>query len=323
MKSNKFFLLIICYIPLYVLSEYRSQETSSLSRINGQSAITWIPSGGRFGDNLLSYSKALWLSQKYNIPVLYVPFPYSDQLVLHEQETMYTPEIEQSFATITHLPSSSHYHLHNNTNTLYVSHWKTEIVIDWFNQEFVEELKKKIAPRSPIEKIIIPADCISIAIHLRTGGSFAADTEQEKERCPLRFAPDEFFIAQIQRLAKIFNKENLYVHIFTDHPEPAILAQKFNNALNDPRITIGYREQNNSHKTNVLEDFFSMMDFDCLIRPGSHFSRFVQRLGKNKVVIFPESVRKKPDGTTIINVINMKTRAHEHERWKTKKITIT
>ena len=78
----------------------------------------------------------------------------------------------------------------------------------------------------------------------------------------------------------------------------------------------------NYHNANVLEDFFSMMDFDCLIRPGSHYSRFVQRLGNNKIVIYPESFKTTHDGKKIINVINIKTRDSSNERWKTKKITI-
>jgi hypothetical protein len=113
----------------------------------------------------------------------------------------------------------------------------------------------------------------------------------------------------------------LYVYIFTDHQDPASLKKKFKRALNNPRITFGYREQDNAHNANVLEDFFSMMDFDCLIRPGSHFSRFVQRLGNNKVVIYPESV-KKINGKLTIDVINIKRRNNPGERWKTKKITI-
>jgi hypothetical protein len=235
---------------------------------------------------------------------------------------MYTPESAQLFSTIIHLPLSSDYSLQNDSNTLYISHWKTEVVIDWFDTIFVEDLKKKIAPLYELDKITIPDDCISIAVHVRNGGSFAGDTEQEKERCSLRFIPDEFFIAQVQRLTEMFTQENFYVHIFTDHTEPAVLVEKFKNALNNPRITFGYREQDNSHNANVLEDFFSMMEFNCLIRPGSHFSRFVQRLGKNKVVIYPESIRRNADGTAVINVINIKTRDNENEKWKTKKVKI-
>jgi hypothetical protein len=205
---------------------------------------------------------------------------------------------------------------------LYISHWKTEITIDWYDPTFIQELKQNIAPRYEIEKTIAPNDCISVAAHIRTGGGFVVDTEQERERCPLRFAPDEFFINQIARIAEIFPEQNIYVHIFTDHQNPPVLKQKFEKAINNPRIIFGCRTQDNYHNANVLEDFFSMMDFDCLIRPGSHYSRFVQRLGNNKLVIYPESIRKTADGKSVIDVINIKTRANNTERWKTKKVTI-
>jgi hypothetical protein len=276
-----------------------TNRTENIHHNNHQSAITWEPNGGRFGDNLLSYSKAKWLSYTFNIPLLYLPFKYSDLLVLHQQEQMYTPESTQLFSTVKYLPIRSKIQLLPQNNTLYISHWQTKISIDWNDPIFIEKLKNNITPFYPIEKTIIPDNCISIAAHIRTGGGFAADTEQERERCPLRFAPDEFFIDQIARIADMFPQENLYVYIFTDHQNPLTLKTKFEKALNNPRITFDCRTKNNSHNANVLEDFFSMMDFDCLIRPGSHYSRFVQRLGNNKLIIYPESIRKTTNGKSI------------------------
>jgi len=288
----------------------------------GPSAITWKANGGRFGDNLVSYSKAKWMSRMFDIPLLYLPFPYADELMLHENEQIYTLERHEQFAATVQLLKGPPYALSKNNNTLYICRWKTGVVVDWYDQSFLEEMKKNIAPRYELEKIAIPDNCISIAAHVRNGGTFAADTLQEKERCPLRFLPEEFFIDQIQRLSEMFPEENLYVHIFTDHPQPAKLAKKFNKALNNPRITFGCRIEGNDHKSNVLEDFFSMMDFDCLIRPGSHYSRFVQRLGNNKVVIFPQSCKEIAPGKRVIDTIKIKTRANNNEKWKTKLVVI-
>jgi hypothetical protein len=307
---------IFLYIFSFLLCTYAT------TWIKGCSAITWEPNGGRFGDNLLSYSRTKWLSYKFNIPLLYLPFKYSDQLMLHEQEMMYTFELAQQFSQTVRIPEKAKFQLFTNNNTLYISHWHADVTIDWFDSFFIEDLKKNICPRYSLEKVIIPENCISIAVHVRNGGNFVSDTEQEKERCPLRFVPDEFYIDQIIRIADLFPGCSLYIHIFTDHPEPYLLKQKFKKALNNPCISFGYRENNNNHNTNVLEDFFSMMDFDCLIRPGSHYSRFVQRLGDNKIVIYPESFKTTHDGKKIINVINIKTRNNSNERWKTKKITI-
>jgi hypothetical protein len=327
LMTNRFFTYILFFL-LYIHPSIITGAVSSEALCEGgssseacNSAITWEPNGGRFGDNLLSYSRAKWLSYQFNIPVLYLPFKYSDQLMLHEQELMYTPEQMEQFDDIVRIPSIKRYQLLSDNNTLYISHWNADVTIDWFDQPFIEDLKKNIYPRQPLEKVIIPENCLSVAVHVRNGGGFVVDTQQEKERCPLRFVPDEFFIEQIERIMNMFPDQNIYVHIFTDHLEPIVLKRKFEKAINNPRVAFGCREQDNFHSANVLEDFFSMMDFDCLIRPGSHYSRFVQRLGNNKVVIYPESF-KTINGKKIINVINIKKRKNPGERWKTKKVTI-
>ncbi len=287
----------------------------------GLSAITWKPNGGRFGDNLVSYCKAKWASRMFEIPLLYFPFPYADELMLHENERMYTwQEHERFYATI-QLIKKPPYVLSKNNNTLYISRWKTDIEIDWMDTDFVAEIKKNIAPRYEIEKIAIPENMISVAVHVRNGGTFGADTPEEKERCPLRFVPEKFFIEQIDRIAQMFPNQMLYVHIFTDHSHPEELVRKFQRDLQNPYIIFGYRTENNSHKTNVLEDFFSMMDFDCLIRPGSHFTRFVQRLGNNKIVIYPESI-KEINGKKVIDTIKIKLRKSAQEKWKTQLVVI-
>ena len=54
--------------------------------INARSAVTYTFSGGRFGDNLLSYSRAKYVASLYGIPLLYIPFPYSDYLMMHNLE---------------------------------------------------------------------------------------------------------------------------------------------------------------------------------------------------------------------------------------------
>lgn len=305
--------LLLCSLHSYCESQ---------SFRNNSNALTWEPNGGRFGDNLLSYARTKWISYKYNIPLLYLPFPYSEKLLLHESENVYCVETAQQFKKTMRLPSKINNLTFKNNNTLYISNWITEVIIDWFDTTFVEELKKNITPINEIEKITIPENVISVAVHIRNGGTFAADTAQEKERCPLRFVPEEFFIEQVRRIAQMFPDRELYVFIFTDHPNPIKLVKKFQKDLTDERITFDCRTQGNSHKANVLEDFFSMMDFDCLIRPGSHFTRFVQRLGNNKLVIYPESIKEIAPGKKVIDTIKIKTRNDSTQRWKTKTIEI-
>src|SRR5579862_7273227 len=53
-------------------------------------AVTYEFTGGRLGDNLLSYLHAKWISHTRQIPLLYKPFPYSSELCLHDIEIPYT-----------------------------------------------------------------------------------------------------------------------------------------------------------------------------------------------------------------------------------------
>ena len=59
----------------------------------------------------------------------------------------------------------------------------------------------------------------------------------------------------------------------------------------NPRIQFGYRTKDNKHNSNVLEDFFAMMDFDALIRSGSHYSAMAGVLGGISYEVSPASYR--------------------------------
>ncbi len=48
-----------------------------------RAAIAYDFSGGRFGDNLLTYLHGLWIAYTYDIDLVYKPFEFSDQLLLH------------------------------------------------------------------------------------------------------------------------------------------------------------------------------------------------------------------------------------------------
>src|SRR3989344_7064790 len=63
-------------------------------------AVTYELSQGRFGDNLLSYIHAKWIAYKYDVPLLYKPFVYSDQLLLHERELLYSDVVKNQFDNI-------------------------------------------------------------------------------------------------------------------------------------------------------------------------------------------------------------------------------
>lgn len=288
---------------------------------NAKCGITYKLNGGRFGDNLLSYSKAKWLSYIHGIPFYYHDFPYCDQLQLSVLENKCTQNIANQHKKIV-LPNYQKPFIDPDRDCLYINQWYTKSDLDWNNVEFIAELKKMIAPLYELELITPPVDFLSVALHIRTGGSYVPDVP-EVARCPLRFVPVEFYIEQLRRLYDECEDKKIYVYIFTDHTHPEQLVQQCIDALSDCDITFEYRQAGNSHKSNVLEDFFSMMRFDYLIRPGSHFSRFVERLGDNKVVIFPSHVYKISNNEHVIDEVTIKMRKDSTSKWKKQVIHVS
>ena len=75
--------------------------------------------------------------------------------------------------------------------------------------------------------------------------------------------------------------------LFTDHNNPQELAQKYRQAVNCSRMIFDYRKSENNEFVNVLDDFFALTYFDCLIRADSNFSIIASKLGNYKLQISP------------------------------------
>ena len=58
--------------------------------------------------------------------------------------------------------------------------------------------------------------------------------------------------------------------------------------LKDLPITFGCRKEGNRHDAHVMEDFFALMDFDCLIRSASNYSFLPSIIADYQVVMTPK-----------------------------------
>lgn len=181
------------------------------------------------------------------------------------------------------------------------------------NEEFRQELGRVLSPRVPMENMFIPENKITVAVHVRKGGgfdkpllslqSYGGAAEKKCVSCycdvskkyyadinfPLKFPPDAFYIDQIQKISKRFRHAPMYVHIFTDDPDPVSLTEGYKAAVGLSNIEFGCRKEGNHHDKNVLEDLFAMARFDCLIRSGSNFPQIAQLIGNHQVVIYPKN----------------------------------
>lgn len=280
---------------------------------NLQAAIvTYQFSGGRFGDNLLAYLHAKWVSFKYGIPLAYKPFKYSEFLHLHVLEkniqTYLIKDLPKNVLTNTNMRINSQensliivpYFTQVKCERLKNKNW-IDLPIDWDEKKFYQTIVELTKPLNPkLADFNIPKNCITVALHVRKGegfdGPLLSDAGVRKEKVPyadlgnpLKFPPEYFFIEHVKKISEHFANKKIYAYIFTDAKNPSLIAQRFKSAcLQYPNIEFDYRKTtNNSHDTNVLEDFFAMIKFDCLVRPESSFSIAAAKLANYKLEIYP------------------------------------
>lgn len=268
----------------------------------GKCAITYDLNGGRFGDCLSTFSKAKWYAFKYKLLLLYKPFEYSDQLNLHTSEALYKPEDLPSFTKIIKVNTEADIINNKEDNVLFISNFYS-VTPDLYEYRYVDrrwetEIRKSLAPRYLKNNIRLENET-TIALHVRKGGGFdqPLSTDAGKKFItkkfadqiwPTKFPPDEYYIEALEKVTHLVDaQQSIRVHLFTDDPQPGRLAQKYQNAVNDPRVEFIYRKTDNAHNKNVVEDYFAMAQCDYLIRSSSLLAKASQLQGNHKMILHP------------------------------------
>ncbi len=289
----------------------------SLSALSPQkNLITYEFSGGRFGDNLLSYLHAKWISYRYQIPLLYKPFPYSSQLKLHDVELQYCPENYPAYRKEVYMRDGFCMNFFQDKSLcLYICPYFPEnsweqihsrgpsgepwyhFLVDWQDVEFREIVKNLISLKRQYPLTVPPQDKINIAIHFREGGGY--DSEDVIFDFMTKIPPLDFYIKGLSRVIKLFPGKSFYCHLFTDALNPQQTIQIFRESLpEEVDITFGCREKGNVHNKNVLEDFFSLFEFDVLVHPQSNFSLIPSLIHDYAITYSPFSARR--DGINVV-----------------------
>lgn len=277
---------------------------SALNADPCRSQVTYRLSGGRFGDNLLAYMHAKWVSYRYGIPLIYHDFPYAKELMLEEYEkkpaasfskqkvfkqrggidTFINGLENRTLYVIPYFPESS-YELSIDSSFPYFK-------VDWEDSAFIAILKKMIAPKKEMKLPIFPPGRISVALHIRRGPGFDGGYDSltlTKPSFPLKFPSLHFYIDAMERLYTVFQSAPLYVHLFTDDIDPPSLLNHFKREFKDCDILWNCRETNNHWNNNVLEDFFALIEFDCAIHGESNLPLCAGKIADYQIEIMPET----------------------------------
>lgn len=259
-------------------------------------AVTYDFSGGRFGDNLVSYLHGKWVAHVLNLPLLYRPFELSDQLVMHKEELWLE---DFRFTYVKKFRKGMELSSLDRKGTLAVipffPEFKWEIknlgfayphmTVNWDDEIFQKNYKAMIKPIKQVAYIDVPPGRISVAIHYRSARGVSSD--QEYVNFTQRFLPLEYYVAQWSKLLEVLGDRPIYLHLFTDDPNPSDLITKFNLNVPNSNVIYGFRTPEEDKLQTVLNDFFCLANFDCIIRSDSNFSLCAALVGDVAIEMFP------------------------------------
>lgn len=274
-----------------------------LGRFDRSALSGHLPNGkGAVCDSFLTFGHAAWFAYSLKLPLLYQPFPYSDQLQLDRDPTLLSlaPQCNETI-TLDSVSDYLQFYQRLNTegtidNALIVVPFYPESPylfegqlrkpqfsqVNWKDPQFKAQMRRWFSPKEPFPKLDLPQDKVLVALHYRTGEVY--DKKDWKLRFPLKAPPDQYYIDALNQLLAI-EKRPLYIYIFTDSLNPQATKQKFEELFPDHRIEFGCRES--SRENAVLEDFFALEQFECLIRPESHFSMAAEYLFSYRIILSP------------------------------------
>lgn len=275
----------------------------------------------RLGNHLTTYVKTKWNAYQNDIPFLLTDFLYADHLNL----SLMDPRLENLNEILLDykkiILKKVSYSLSIEQDILYQMIFDTYLGTDLIQEIksdpfFYEEIKKAISPIDSLELIYPPENIASVAVHIRKGGGYdpplksvqifnlkyprdlkkKPDRDYIDKKFPLKFPPEQFYIDQIKNLSKILGDEPLYVFIFTDVNNPVELKKRIEKEVGLENITFDCRIGVAGHDINVLEDLFSLGNFENMICAGySTFCHISQLLNDYDILIYPTAYHWKKD----------------------------
>lgn len=297
--------------------------------LNCKNGISYQLTKGRLGDQMIAYAQTLWFSHIYDLDFFYNPFDHASNFVLHTAHNLvYSKDIEAEFNKIVPITKNTSFDF-NDEKTLYFNSLNTKkspfenldsiqkiaLEYPWFKKL----LQQLFTPIFYIQKLNIPKEFISVAVHIRMGSGTdkgciskpffntleyynlpekiidKSDLKKlfSDEQYPNKFPPYQFYIDQINLLIRLFPNKKFLIYIFTDHKNPIYVANLLSNHIDSKNQCLFKTSLSKREKplSSVEQDFYWMSQCDFLIRAGSNLSRAAQLFGNHSLVIYIKNAR--------------------------------
>lgn len=261
-------------------------------------------SGGRLGDCLLTVLHGLWVSMKTGYPLVYRTFPYSDYFKIHhlpiqdiprKNKQLKLPDLSYVFPKLNGITYLVRYFPDCKQEfETYPDNYGSYLELDWQDPQFKKEIRSLLDPIDPPKTIQRPKDRISIAVHVRNGGTFD-DFEEGRAGYPLKFLPVNLYIEGLKKAVAFYAGKPLFVYVFTDHVNPPSLVEEFRSHFQGQDILF------DGGRNHPVDDFFSISQFDCLVRGMSNFSVIAGYYGNPQLTLTPHRSHFGPNKETIID----------------------
>ena len=105
---------------------------------------------------------------------------------------------------------------------------------------------------------------------------------------PCGFLPTAIIVKLYGNCPASFPEELSMFMSSTDDLEPEDIVRSYKRKLRDLPITWSCRNEDTGPNSHVMEDFFGMMQFDCLIRSLSNYTLVQSQIGGYQAVISPK-----------------------------------
>ncbi len=247
--------------------------------------------GSRLGDNLYCYFNAKWIAHKYNLPIIFKPFPHANELHLSTIQTCVLPE-DMRCMPIGEKFSYEEFEKRKDENII----WEVpffaffDAKINWADEQFRASILEDLQPLNTQHIPPLAKARKNVALHVRTGGSF--DSPYETYYNPTKIPPREFFDEALLIALKEWKNEPMHIQIFTDSTTPAAELQRFKEFAekHHPNVTVACHacDANNTDTENsTIQDMIAMSHYDGLIRADSGLSKMSSLIGQPVLEISP------------------------------------